>query len=171
MKAHALFGRMSGIVGRMEAGRKVALADADKLEEKDQLKQKLSDFAAKVEELKKKIVATKEGGAVTGEERLREHADLLYGALMLWEGRPGTYQLDRIDVLSHELSDVEKDLDSLFASQVPALDAELGRKKLESIPTGPVQQAELLLRSADLQRGLGLFFGRQAATLERDERE
>ena len=39
----------------------------------------------------KKIVATKEGGAITGEERIREHLDLLYGAVNGWEGaRRGT---------------------------------------------------------------------------------
>ena len=32
--------------------------------------------------MRKRIVATKEGGAITGEERLREHTDTLYGAIM-----------------------------------------------------------------------------------------
>jgi len=171
MKVHALFGRMSGTVGRIEAARNVSLANSEKLEDKDQLKPKLSDFAAKLEDLKKKVVATKEGGAITGEERLREHADLLYGALMLWEGRPAKYQLERIDVLSRELADVEKDLDGLFASRVPSLDSELGKKKLEAIPVGPVQQADLLPGSADLQRAFGHFFGQQLAPIQREERD
>ena len=171
MKVHALFGRMSGTVGRIEAARNVALANAEKLEDKDQLKPKLSDFAAKLEDLKKKVVATKEGGAITGEERLREHADLLYGALMLWEGRPAKYQLERIDVLSRELSDVGKDLAALFASHVPNLDSELDKKKLEAIPVGPVQEADLLPGSADLQRAFGRFFGQRLAPIEREERD
>ena len=171
MKVHALFGRMSAAVGRIEAARNVALANAEKLEGKDELKPKLSDFAASLDDLKKKIVATKEGGAITGEERLREHADLLYGAFMLWEGRPAKYQLERIDVLSHELSDVEKDLNDLFTSRVPSLDSELDKKKLEVIPIGPVQQADLSPGSADLQRAFGHFFGQQVAPIEREERD
>ncbi len=54
-------------------------------------------LAAGSSEARKKIVATKEGGAITGEERLREHADSLYGAILSWEGRPARYQLERID--------------------------------------------------------------------------
>ena len=50
---------------------------------------------AKLEAVKKKIVATKEGGAITGEERIREHTDHLYGALLSWEGKPAAYLLDR----------------------------------------------------------------------------
>jgi photosystem II stability/assembly factor-like uncharacterized protein len=171
MRVHALFGRMSGIVGRMEAARNVALADADKLPGKDELKQRLGDFATKVEGLRKKIVATKEGGAITGEERLREHADFLYGALMSWEGRPSKYQLARIDVLSRELSDVETELNGLFGSQVPKLAPDLGRKRLEPIPTGPAKLAEDSVSSADLQRGFGMFFGRQFTAPEREERD
>src|SRR5207237_9587214 len=135
MKVHDLFNRMSGTVARMQAARNVALDDAEKLSGGDELKPRLGDFAEKVEELRKKIVATKEGGAITGEERLREHADLLYGALMSWEGKPPKYQVERIDVLTRELSDVEQELNQLFASKVPGLDSELGKKKLEAIPT------------------------------------
>ena len=57
-------------------------------------------------------MATKEGGAITGEERLREHADSLYGAILSWEGRPARYQLERIEALERELGDVEKELDA-----------------------------------------------------------
>ena len=41
----------------------------------DALVAKLRSVAKQLEELKKKIVATKEGGAITGEERIREHLD------------------------------------------------------------------------------------------------
>jgi hypothetical protein len=70
----------------------------------------------KLDDLKKKIVATKEGGAITGEERIREHAELLYGALMGWEGRPARYQVERIDTLRRELEDVKKELDALVGA-------------------------------------------------------
>ena len=58
-------------------------------------------------------MATKEGGAITGEERLREHADSLYGAILSWEGRPARYQVERIETLERELADVEKEIDAL----------------------------------------------------------
>ena len=85
--------------------------------------------------MKKKVVATKEGGAITGEERIREHADLLYGAFMQWEGSPARYQLDRIDVLRRELSEVEGEFDKLASTEVRAVDEQLRHRNLPPIPT------------------------------------
>ena len=101
MRVQALFGRMSDAVDRIEGARRQIDAGPK---------------ASRLEELKKKIVATKEGGAVTGEERLREHADAVYGAIMSWEGRPARYQVERIEALERELGDVEKELDGLLPS-------------------------------------------------------
>jgi len=44
--------------------------------------------ASKCDELRSKIVATKEGGAITGEERIRELLGQLYGSVNNYEGRP-----------------------------------------------------------------------------------
>jgi hypothetical protein len=96
---------------------------------------KLRATVDRLDEAKKKIVATKEGGAITGEERIREHADQLYGALTVWEGRPAQYQLERIDVLRRELDEVTKDLDTIVTRHIRPLDGELLAHKLAPIPT------------------------------------
>ena len=57
--------------------------------------------------MRKVIVATTEGGAITGEERLREHVDSIYGAINSVEDRPTAYQMARIDALDRELKEVE----------------------------------------------------------------
>ena len=54
------------------AGSATALAD---------VKAAAAQLNAKADALRKQIVATKEGGAITGEERLREHTDDVYGAI------------------------------------------------------------------------------------------
>jgi len=61
-------------------------------------------------------VATKEGGAITGEERIRENLDLVYGALNSWEGKPAGYQVERVEALRHELADVAAEFDALESS-------------------------------------------------------
>jgi photosystem II stability/assembly factor-like uncharacterized protein len=138
MRAHALFGDMSALAGRIEAARGAALARAEALPAGDALAQKLHAAAAKLEEARKKIVATKEGGAITGEERIREHLDQLYGALTGWEGKPAKYQIERLDALRRELDDVGKEMSAIAANDLKPLDAELRQKKLEPIPTdGP----------------------------------
>ncbi len=113
MRVHALFGAMSDLIDRIEAARSAAQARAKGLKEGDPLKKKLADRSARLDALRKKIVATKEGGAITGEERIREHADILYSALLGWEGKPARYQVERIDVLGRELDDVAKEFAAL----------------------------------------------------------
>ena len=75
MRAHALFGEMSGVVDRIDAARGKAPSG--------------TPLGAKLDALKKQIVATKEGGAITGEERMREHLDTLYGAITVVGGPAG----------------------------------------------------------------------------------
>src|SRR5262249_22792863 len=104
-----------------------------KLPENDALKKQLEDFAQQADEVRKKIVATKEGGAITGEERLREHADDLYGAILSYEGRPAMYQMARIDSLQRELNDVVKEFDALTAKSLPAINNELKSHNLPAI--------------------------------------
>jgi photosystem II stability/assembly factor-like uncharacterized protein len=105
MRVHALFGRMSAAVDRIEAARARAPKDEARL--------------GRLDAVRKKVVATKEGGAITGEERLREHADSLYGAILSWEGRPARYQRERIETLERELGDVEKEIEALAGPAAP----------------------------------------------------
>ena len=79
----------------------------------------MKDFDGKIDAVRKKIVATTEGGAITGEERLREHTDQLYGALLSYEGKPGDYQIAYIDALRRELDDVTKEFEQLLAKELP----------------------------------------------------
>jgi len=83
--------------------------------------------------LRKRIVATKEGGAITGEERIREKTTGLYGDLIFYEGRPADYQVARIDSLKKELGDVEMEFDSLVAKELPSVNKSLSQKKLELV--------------------------------------
>jgi photosystem II stability/assembly factor-like uncharacterized protein len=134
MKAHALFGEMTKLVGELDTMRTAVLDRATGLPQNDALGTKLRGIAERLEEAKKQIVATKEGGDITGEERIREHLANVYGAINGWEGRPAKYQLERIEVLRRELGDVAKELDAIVAKDVRALDGELKTRKLEPIP-------------------------------------
>ncbi len=133
MKAHALFGEMSALSDRIESLANAAEARAAALPAGDALAQKLRAVKGKLEEARKKIVATKEGGAITGEERIREHLDQLYEAILGWEGKPTKNQVERIDVLKRELSLVATEVDGIVTSDLKPLGTELKDKKLEPI--------------------------------------
>ena len=107
MRVYNLLGDMSYDVERIN-GVRLALQDrASRLMKDAALAKQLQDLSEKIDDIRKKIVATKEGGAVTGEERIREKTTDLYGDLSIYEGRPAEYQVARIDSLKKELGDVD----------------------------------------------------------------
>ncbi|PYJ95394.1 MAG: sialidase [Verrucomicrobia bacterium] len=133
MKVHALFGEESALMDRILSLRKALAQSGAALPEGDPLRKSVSDFDGKIDSVRKKIVATTEGGAITGEERLREHTDQLYGAILSYEGKPGDYQLAYIETLKRELGDVTKDFDQLLATDLPALNESLKSKGQQPI--------------------------------------
>ena len=121
MRVHALFGEMSKVTGGIERmsmmsqfADKMFPAGAPEIKE-------INTLVADAQAIRAKIVATKEGGAITGEERLREFTDQLYSALLSYEGRPGQYQIDRIDVLSDELKKVQAEFAALMQKNAPLM--------------------------------------------------
>jgi photosystem II stability/assembly factor-like uncharacterized protein len=113
MKVHGMFGRMSDLVAKIQAVRGSAEATAGKLPENDPLRAQLSALSASADAMRKEIVATKEGGAITGEERLREHMDGLYGGLIGYEGKPADTLIAYTGVLERRLETLEKDFGAL----------------------------------------------------------
>jgi hypothetical protein len=105
-------------------------------------------LAAKADALRKEIVATTEGGAITGEERLREHVDEIYGAINSIEDKPTPYQMARIEALDRELKDVEAGWAAFQANDVAAFNAKL---KAASLP--PLTIADVQFDPDDLARG------------------
>ena len=143
MRAHALFGTMTGLVDKLD-GMRAAVADRiAAVPGTDPLAGQLRAVGLRLDEIKKLVVATTEGGAITGEERIREHLDLLYGAMLRWEGRPTKYQLARIDTLDRELGDVGKQLADVVAKEVRGLDGALQQHKLAPIPVAAIARPTL----------------------------
>jgi hypothetical protein len=87
----------------------------------DQALRPLAQLDAKLDALRKQIVATKEGGAITGEERLREHTDQLYGAITSWDGPPAQYQLENAAALRAQLTELTAQYAQLTAGELPEL--------------------------------------------------
>ena len=143
MKIYHTIEHMTYAVEAIEGVRNAANARAAKLPEKDPLRKQLQDLAAKCDELRSKIVATKEGGMITGEERIRELLGQLYGTVNGYEGRPAEYQAARADSLAHELEDVISDFQKITQKELAAANAGLKKKKAEAIP---------VLREAEWQK-------------------
>jgi photosystem II stability/assembly factor-like uncharacterized protein len=133
MKIYRTIEHMTFAVEAIEGVRNAANDRAGKVQEKDPLKKQLQDLAARCDALRSKIVATKEGGMITGEERIRELLGQLYGAVNFYEGRPSDYQTARADSLAHELEDVIGDFQKVTQKELAAINAGLKKKKVNAI--------------------------------------
>jgi hypothetical protein len=133
MKLYDLLGNMTFAVERINDVRLALGERASKLPANDPLAKRLQDAAAAVDVLRKKIVATTEGGAITGEERLRENLADLYSNVVFYEGRPSKTQVERTEALTRELSDVVKDFDAWLAKDLAPVNSALAKKQLERI--------------------------------------
>jgi photosystem II stability/assembly factor-like uncharacterized protein len=133
MRLYDELGRMTDAVEKINTVR-LGLEDrAAKLPATDSLAGRLRAASAQVDAIRKRIVATKEGGAITGEERLREYLSDLYGNVSSYDGRPSQMQIDRAAALSKELDDVVRDFDAWTKKELPAINAALAKKKLEKV--------------------------------------
>jgi photosystem II stability/assembly factor-like uncharacterized protein len=121
MQVVALFGDMSALVDKIDAAEKATAERTGRLPKGDATATRLAALRDKLEEVRRQIVTTKEGGAITGEERIREHTDQLYGALLRYEGKPAAYQEARIGALRHELQDVQAAFDRLASTEMKTL--------------------------------------------------
>jgi photosystem II stability/assembly factor-like uncharacterized protein len=133
MRVHRLLGDMSFDVDRINGVHAALLEQAAKAKGDAALAKHLQELAEKVEAMRKKIVATTEGGALTGEERIREKTTELYGEILNYEGRPTDYQAARIGSLKKELDDVTGEFDAFVAKELPGVNKSLSQKKLEPI--------------------------------------
>lgn len=133
MRVHAMFGRMSDLVAKIQAVRGGAEGVGGKLPADDALRASLTALSARVETLRKEIVATKEGGAITGEERLREHMDSLYGGLIGYEGKPADTLVAYIGVLDRRLKTLETDFAAIRDGDLAKANAALKARGLPEI--------------------------------------
>lgn len=141
MKVCQLFNEESDTYARI-AGLRTAVAAARSQPAAAGVARSLEGFDGKLDALRKKIVATTEGGAITGEERLREHTDMLYGALNTWDGPPTAYQLDNIVALQGELKAIDTELAQLVDRELPALNQTLKARGLAPLSLPAVTAEE-----------------------------
>ncbi len=132
-KLSALLNHMSWAVDNMVGIRDQARLSASKLPPNDALRRQLLALADASDKARSKVVATKEGGMITGEERLREFLGGLYGDVNGYDGRPTDEQVARADVLRRELEDVIREFTTVTDRQLPAINRQLPSRKLNPI--------------------------------------
>ncbi|HEV3285250.1 MAG TPA: hypothetical protein VG011_00795, partial [Steroidobacteraceae bacterium] len=119
MKVDTLFNDEAALFAQIVGLREQVDAAGKGRSKQDPLARKLGEFDSKLDAVRKEIVATTEGGAITGEERLREHTDQLYGAVTSWDGPPSGYALDNIAALRAQLGAISAEFATLTSHDLP----------------------------------------------------
>src|SRR5262249_19489284 len=135
-----LLNQMTSVVDRMNDVRGSLDDRGTGLATLDTLLKALQRGSAQVDTMRKKIVATKEGGMITGEERLRENLVELYGSVVGYEGRPSEIQVERTSAIGRELGDVTNDFERWIRIELPKINKMLegrGLKRIEPARTSP----------------------------------
>ncbi len=104
-----------------------------KLAPTDPARGQLDDFVKALETVRGKLVTTKEGGGITGEEKIREEMGTLYGSINGYEGRPTQSQIERTAALGKELAIIVAGFNALTKTSLPAVNAALTKSSLDSI--------------------------------------
>jgi photosystem II stability/assembly factor-like uncharacterized protein len=131
---HALYDmveRLTFLTDNAIAVREQANARAAKLSGGE--KTQLAALANKADALVKTLVATREGGWLSGEEEMRERLGMLYGAVNIYDGRPTDPQLEQMAILAKELDAKQAAFDAIVAKDVAAANKSLEAKKLDAI--------------------------------------
>lgn len=131
MKLYNQLGDMTYTVERINGVRLALLGRASRADAATA--KRLRDAADEVDTIRRQFVATKEGGMITGEERLRENLTDLYGNVIGYEGRPSDDQVRRADALARESADVARTFDQWLSAKLPSLNDALAKAKLDAI--------------------------------------
>jgi len=134
VKLSGTLGDMTFAVERINSVRQALDDRAAKLPARDALTRRVRAASTTVDSLRKRIVATKEGGMITGEERLRENITDLYSNIVFYDGGPTQTQVERADAIARELGDIVRDFDAWAARDLAGLNSALTARHLEPIP-------------------------------------
>lgn len=99
----------------------------------DELASELKAYADALEAFRVSLSASREGAAITGEEKLRERLGNLYGNVTAYDGRPSRTQLQRRDTLREELDAADEVASELLGDRLAAVNAQLAEADLAPI--------------------------------------
>jgi photosystem II stability/assembly factor-like uncharacterized protein len=133
MKLYNMLGQLTFVTDKITDARDQSRDRAGKLAANDPDRKRLEELAKSIDGIRSKVVATREGGGITGEEKIREQLGTLYGSVNGYEGRPTQSQINRMAALGKELAVVVAEFDALSKKEMSAINAALEKKKADPI--------------------------------------
>lgn len=107
MQLYAMHERLAKLVDSISTREKMLKENIEKLKN-PKVKKLLQDYHDKLEDLRSRLLATKQKSIFADEKKLREDITEVYGAVCNQETKPSNLQLERVKVLLQQLGDAEK---------------------------------------------------------------
>jgi len=133
MKLYHRMTDLTYVVESVVATRDAARDRAAQLPAGDALRARVEALAAELEKQRAVLVATKEGGGITGEERIREKLGQLYGAVNQYDGRPTQDQVNNYVTMSKRLDQAAATFKAATDKALPTINSGLTANKLAPI--------------------------------------
>ena len=95
------------------------------------LGKKLAGLSESMETLHKELVATSVSSGITGEEKLREKIGDIYSAVNGYQGRPTQNHIDRLQILSKQVTEKKTKLEPILTTDIPNLNTQLAKENID----------------------------------------
>ncbi|MFC2106982.1 glycosyl hydrolase [Bacteroidota bacterium] len=132
MKAYYLLEDLAYIDYKMKEVRDKAKEISESENIKASLKKKLLALYDQMDEMRKELLATKEG-RITGEKRIRERIGNIYSNVMGYQGRPSDSQIERLDYLETISLKFDEKVDNSIDMELSKINKELVKAQLDKI--------------------------------------
>ncbi|HVT61196.1 MAG TPA: glycosyl hydrolase [Thermoanaerobaculia bacterium] len=133
MVLHQMLARLTYLADTVVDAGSQAAKRSEGLPKGDRLRQRLDRLTAALDKLHQSLVATSEGGWLSGEEELREELATLYGTINGYEGRPSRSQLDEVKVMQGRLDHAADQLAAIEKGEMAEVNRALQASKLAPI--------------------------------------
>jgi photosystem II stability/assembly factor-like uncharacterized protein len=134
MKLFNMHERLAKLVDSISIRQKMLQENLPKIKNA-KLKKTVQEYYDKLEDLRSKLLATKQKSQFADEKKLRENITEVYGAVCNQETKPSNLQKERTGVLLQQVGDAEKSNASINAQYEQKVKNELAKEKLDKIDT------------------------------------
>jgi photosystem II stability/assembly factor-like uncharacterized protein len=104
----------------------------DRIQVSGSLSKKLDALSASLEDVRNRMLVLKPGD-LRGEQQLREKVAAVYGSIAYYPGKPTDAQLQRLELLNHEVRAMEAEVDGLLTEHLEDINAALEKAGQEKV--------------------------------------
>jgi photosystem II stability/assembly factor-like uncharacterized protein len=140
MSLYRMLERLTWVVESTTGARDALRARVADLPRGDRLRGQAEGLANDLDRFRATLIATSEGGWMSGEEQLREKLGALYGGVNGYDGRPTRSQLDQTKLFGDQLDKAAARLEAIDRGELAAVNKTLTARKLEPVKVPTLEE-------------------------------